>query len=103
MTTWNIEALADAITVEVQRDLDELEARVERKMARLRQAGEVIDAAEADAARLAEAGEALAQALSPGYDSRYGSKGRKLIGREICEWESALAAHRERGKEASDD
>lgn len=94
--------LVDAVMVEVQRDLDELEARVERKMARLRQAGEVIDAAEADAARLAEAGEALAQALSPGYDSRYGSKGRKLIGREICEWESALAAHRERGKEASD-
>jgi len=92
----------DAVMVEVQRDLAELKARVERKMARLRQAGEVIDAAEADAARLAEAGDALAQALSPGYDSRYGSKGRKLIGREICEWESALAAHRERENQTND-
>lgn len=57
-----VERIADAVMVEVQRDLDELGARVERKMARLRQAGEVIDVAEADAARLAEA---LAEAPIP--------------------------------------
>lgn len=101
-----VERIADAVMVEVQRDLDELEARVERKMARLRQAGEVIDAAEADAARLAEAldearkflwGYLRGEAGLP-FDEPY----------EACRnametLDAALSAHREREKEASDD
>ena len=100
VTTWNIGELADAVMVEVQRDLDELEARVERKMARLRQAGEVIDAAEADAARLAEALRTLADCpFTAGAEPVDLADYRRVV--EVVQ--AALAAHREREKEASDD
>lgn len=89
----------DRVMAVVQRDLDELEARVERKMARLRQAGEVIDVAEADAARLAEA---LAEARAYVFNRTQGDDWRAETAREVlARVDTTLAAHREREKEAS--
>lgn len=75
VTTWNIEELADAVMVEVQRDLDEAQESFDQAWESYQDLGALMgeekallaraEAAEADAARLAEALAFYAEGIGP--------------------------------------